>query len=131
MLDRRGDVFARCKALYWDEIPTASAAEWAQIFEWIAVTDIVADRASGDLEVTMQYQGDFSRLGSRRSISSVHEFLIEACRVLTSIGTLISAWQARERQRRMLIEMSDDQLSDIGVRREDALREASKPFWRY
>jgi uncharacterized protein YjiS (DUF1127 family) len=85
---------------------------------------------SADLEVTMQYQGDFSRLASRRSISIVHEFAIEACHVLMSVGTLLSAWQGRERQRRMLIEMSDDQLSDIAVRRDDALREASKPFWR-
>jgi uncharacterized protein YjiS (DUF1127 family) len=83
-----------------------------------------------DLEVTMQYQGVSSRLAPRRSISIVHELAVEACRVLISVGTLLSAWQARQQQRRILIEMSDDQLSDIGLRRDDALREASKPFWR-
>ena len=35
----------------------------------------------------------------------------------------------RHRQRRMLVELSDHMLSDIGVTREQAEREAAKPFW--
>ncbi len=33
-------------------------------------------------------------------------------------------------QRRRLLELDDDQLSDIGITREDAVREARKGFWR-
>ncbi len=33
-------------------------------------------------------------------------------------------------QRHRLLELDDDQLSDIGITREDAVREARKGFWR-
>lgn len=35
----------------------------------------------------------------------------------------------RYRTRRALLEMSDHQLRDIGVTREEAWREARRPFW--
>ena len=35
----------------------------------------------------------------------------------------------RRRSRLALLEMSDDQLKDIGVSRADAYGEASRPFW--
>ncbi|MEM7497873.1 MAG: DUF1127 domain-containing protein [Pseudomonadota bacterium] len=38
-------------------------------------------------------------------------------------------WQDRLRQRRRLQALPDHMLKDIGVSREDALEEASKPFW--
>jgi uncharacterized protein YjiS (DUF1127 family) len=38
-------------------------------------------------------------------------------------------WRDRVRQRRRLVELDDRLLSDIGVTRSDALREADKPFW--
>ncbi len=38
-------------------------------------------------------------------------------------------WRDRARQRRRLLELDDRLLSDIGVTRSDALREADKPFW--
>ena len=41
------------------------------------------------------------------------------------IGRMID----RHRQRRMLVELSDHLLTDIGLTREQALREAEKPFW--
>src|SRR3546814_12054263 len=44
-------------------------------------------------------------------------------------GRLI-LWQKRLRDREALATMSVWQLSDIGLCREDALREAEKPFWR-
>jgi len=49
--------------------------------------------------------------------------------VLVLVGLLI-VWQKRLRDRDTLSHMSDAQLSDIGIRREDALHEAEKPFWR-
>ena len=50
------------------------------------------------------------------------------------ISRTIARWIARSRQRRALREIaerSDDHLlKDIGVSREEAFREADKPFWR-
>jgi uncharacterized protein YjiS (DUF1127 family) len=41
-------------------------------------------------------------------------------------------WAERRRQRIALRELADDKhfLSDLGLTREQALREADKPFWR-
>ena len=51
----------------------------------------------------------------------------------SSLAATIRLWIARSHQRRHLGELAawDDQiLKDIGVSRDDALREAAKPFWR-
>jgi uncharacterized protein YjiS (DUF1127 family) len=37
---------------------------------------------------------------------------------------------ARSRQRQALAELDDDHLKDIGVTRQQAIEEASKPFWK-
>jgi uncharacterized protein YjiS (DUF1127 family) len=42
----------------------------------------------------------------------------------------LNRWLERRRQRRALLELSDDLLKDIGASRADAWREATKPFWR-
>ncbi len=42
----------------------------------------------------------------------------------------IATWYARHRQRRQLAALDHEQLADIGVPRDAALREARKPFWR-
>ena len=45
----------------------------------------------------------------------------------------LGLWIDRSRQRRQLgelAELNDYLLKDIGVSREEALREAEKPFWR-
>ena len=51
----------------------------------------------------------------------------------SSLAATIRLWIARSRQRRHLGEITawdDHLLKDIGVSRDDALREAAKPFWR-
>ena len=52
---------------------------------------------------------------------------VAACRTVTG-------WIARSRQRRTLREIAESNdfhlLKDIGASREEALREAEKPFWR-
>ena len=42
----------------------------------------------------------------------------------------IRLWFSRSRQRRALAELNDHLLQDIGMSRDDAAREAAKPFWR-
>ncbi len=42
----------------------------------------------------------------------------------------MSVWCERARQRRALASLDDRLLSDIGVSRAEADREARKPFWR-
>jgi uncharacterized protein YjiS (DUF1127 family) len=44
----------------------------------------------------------------------------------------LGVWAARSRQRMALADLVDDDhlLKDIGVSRQDALREAAKPFWK-
>ncbi len=55
---------------------------------------------------------------------------------LTSIGAWLSTplfWNQRSRQRKRLGELADLNdylLRDIGVSKDEALREAAKPFWR-
>lgn len=43
---------------------------------------------------------------------------------------LLLAWQTRTNDRRQLADMDSRLLADIGLSRADALKEASKPFWR-
>lgn len=43
---------------------------------------------------------------------------------------ILLIWQRRIEERRQLLEMSDRMIRDIGLNRNDILREANKPFWR-
>ena len=56
-------------------------------------------------------------------------------RLLAGARLTIARWLARSRQRRALREIAERNdfylLKDIGVSREEALREANKPFWRH
>ena len=51
---------------------------------------------------------------------------------LTSIAQIVGAWLRRSAERRALREVADDAriLSDIGLTRSQALREANRIFWR-
>ncbi|WP_354493393.1 DUF1127 domain-containing protein [Mesorhizobium robiniae] len=50
-------------------------------------------------------------------------------RVARSLFRWIDAMVDRRRSRLILLEMTDDQLKDIGVSRCDAHREGLRPFW--
>jgi len=54
-------------------------------------------------------------------------FIIE---LLRRIHAALQQIGRRHRARRALLELDDRILDDIGLRREDALREGNKPFWR-
>ncbi len=49
---------------------------------------------------------------------------------LRSLADAVALWSARARQRRILAQLDDRMLRDIGKTRGQALREAGKPFWR-
>ena len=44
--------------------------------------------------------------------------------------TVLLEWQRRMAARYMMIEMEERILRDIGITREDVLKEAQKPFWK-
>ena len=66
---------------------------------------------------------DFSR-SPRRSAGA------SARRPNLHLLTTLEAWAERRRQRRVLLELSDHALKDIGLNRADAFEEGTKPFWR-
>ena len=43
---------------------------------------------------------------------------------------ILTQWQQNYHTRNALAELSDEQLKDIGLRREQAIVEVNKPFWR-
>lgn len=54
------------------------------------------------------------------------ETIFSAMAVLAWLETVLE----RRRSRKALLEMSDDQLKDIGLSRADVHNETHKPFWR-
>jgi uncharacterized protein YjiS (DUF1127 family) len=48
---------------------------------------------------------------------------------LYTLAGIIGAWLDRSRQRRVLAELDDRLLRDIGLTRSEARSEAAKPFW--
>lgn len=52
-----------------------------------------------------------------------------ARRVFAALAAVLVVWQKRIGDREALQAMTAAQLMDIGITREDALREAEKPFW--
>ncbi|MCB1464537.1 MAG: DUF1127 domain-containing protein [Nitratireductor sp.] len=49
--------------------------------------------------------------------------------MLGSVFTRFAKAAEMRRSRRALMNLNDRQLRDIGVSRDEALREASRPFW--
>jgi uncharacterized protein YjiS (DUF1127 family) len=72
-----------------------------------------------------------SNSASLRSFSSG---VVNAVRRMSSTSLVIHdtvcVWLERIRQRRQLLSLSDQMLSDIGVSRAEAFKECEKPFWR-
>jgi uncharacterized protein YjiS (DUF1127 family) len=51
-------------------------------------------------------------------------------RSFAAIGANLELWNQRSRQRQALRELDDHELSDIGITRQAADREAQKWFWQ-
>jgi uncharacterized protein YjiS (DUF1127 family) len=50
--------------------------------------------------------------------------------MLKGLKEQLTAWRLRQRQRTMLLSLSDAELQDIGISRAQANFETDKPFWR-
>ncbi|RWC47465.1 MAG: DUF1127 domain-containing protein [Mesorhizobium sp.] len=61
--------------------------------------------------------------------SAQRGFVSRLVRVVRSLARWIDHLLDRRRSRLVLLEMTDDQLKDIGVSRCDAHREGIRPFW--
>jgi uncharacterized protein YjiS (DUF1127 family) len=70
------------------------------------------------------------RAASRREPGSAAGYDQEISSLPMAILHVICVWLERARSRRALRELDAYRLADIGLSRHDALREASKPFWR-
>jgi len=53
-----------------------------------------------------------------------------AAGILGRILRTLRIWRLRSVTRRELLELDERLLADVGIKRADALMEASKPFWR-
>lgn len=73
-----------------------------------------------------------STLQGRRSAARI-SFLDsagDAPRRLAILWAALTEWRRRARGRRELAQLPDRELRDIGLTRDDVMRECSKPFWR-
>jgi uncharacterized protein YjiS (DUF1127 family) len=50
--------------------------------------------------------------------------------VLRKLIETMAVWIVRRRQRQALAELDDHLLDDVGLSREQAYREAARPFWK-
>jgi uncharacterized protein YjiS (DUF1127 family) len=50
--------------------------------------------------------------------------------LLAKISETIHIWRRRQQERRLLAELSDRDLHDVGLSWSDIALEAEKPFWR-
>lgn len=70
---------------------------------------------------------------STYSYTPIHRHKEDDMGILTEqlliLWNMVQRAQRRQRQRRMLANMNEHQLKDIGLTRADALHEAQKPFW--
>ena len=62
-------------------------------------------------------------------VSGIRAYTARTKFSLTSALTRLDAILERRRSRRALLEMTDDQLKDIGLSRSEAHGEAYRPFW--
>jgi uncharacterized protein YjiS (DUF1127 family) len=50
--------------------------------------------------------------------------------VLRDLIEIVAVWIVRRRQRQALAELDEHLLDDVGLSREQARREAARPFWK-
>lgn len=75
---------------------------------------------------TIRY-AETESLGARPS--GQRTYVGRLVRVVRSLAAWFGSLLERRRSRLVLLEMTDDQLKDIGISRCDAHREGLRPFW--
>ena len=50
--------------------------------------------------------------------------------LLAQIGETIHVWRQRQQERRVLTQLTERDLHDVGISWSDVVYEAEKPFWR-
>ena len=75
------------------------------------------------VSIGVVHPGDAAMPRRRQSLPAVR---------LSDLAAILRLWHSRNRQRRALGELAGDDhlIKDLGVVRDDALREAAKPFWQ-
>ncbi|TGQ73376.1 MAG: DUF1127 domain-containing protein [Mesorhizobium sp.] len=79
------------------------------------------------IETILHATPDFQVRSQRPSVQ--RGFVSRWVRVITSLARWLDHLLERRRSRLVLLEMTDEQLKDIGVTRCDAHREGIRPFW--
>ncbi len=79
------------------------------------------------MEKTMSYLISIQEFNIQQSDKSVFKRTISA--ILKWIKT-IKRWSSISQQRHALLNLSDEQLEDINISREQAIAEAKKAFWQ-
>jgi uncharacterized protein YjiS (DUF1127 family) len=84
--------------------------------EWYALPAITAGHGASAPRLRFGQPDIGLRSAARRGVVRVVEALL--------------AWHDRARERRALLELSDQMLKDLGISRAQAEGEAARPFWR-
>lgn len=74
-------------------------------------------------------QKQFASSGHAGRMPGRSGFIRRVTIVVTAFSTWVAFLIERRRSRIALLEMTDDQLKDIGISRCDAHREGARPFW--
>jgi uncharacterized protein YjiS (DUF1127 family) len=68
---------------------------------------------------------------SSATLGAAADVAVQAvARALWALDAVLGAWRHRHATRRELRDLPPHMLRDIGLTRDEALREADKPFWR-
>ena len=79
----------------------------------------------------MKANGNQESRGSSSRIAGFAQLVGEALTAhFVRLDETIGRWQARAHERRVLGQLDDRMLSDLGLSRYDVEGEAKKPFWR-
>ena len=76
------------------------------------------------------YQASAATSGYQDAASGSQSFTRSLTTIFGKVFSTVLTWQSRESERIHLSEMPDYLLRDMGMTREQASYEASKPFWK-
>ena len=72
---------------------------------------------------------EFTRLSPLEVLSTTPD-LPAVSKVAFNVALTVLTWEVRHRTRKQLLQMTEEQLKDIGIDRAAAITEASRWFWQ-